>query len=53
MAVSILYGIFAGGMPGNGPLVYKEAFKDDFVSAMGLSSIGRALAALSTGPLTS
>jgi hypothetical protein len=27
MAVSIVYGTFAGGMPGNGPLVYKESFQ--------------------------
>jgi len=27
MVVSILYGVFAGGMPGNGPLVYKESFQ--------------------------
>ena len=32
----IIYGIFAGGMPGNGPLVYSEDFKKDLPSAMGI-----------------
>jgi hypothetical protein len=48
-----IYGIFAGGIPGNGPMVYAESFKEDLASAMGLASIGRALAALSMGPLAS
>lgn len=47
----VLYGIFAGGIPGNGPMVYSESFREDLPSAMGLASIGRALAALSMGPL--
>ena len=46
-------GIFAGGMPGNGPLVYSEDFQKDLPSAMGIASIGRALAALSMGPVSS
>ncbi len=48
-----MYGIFAGGIPSNGPMVYSESFKEDLESAMGLASIGRALAALSLGPLAS
>ena len=47
----VIYGIFAGGLPGNGPMVYSEDFADDLPSAMGIASIGRALAALSMGPL--
>ena len=46
----MVYGIFASGVPGNGPLVYKESF-DDMASAMGLASIGRAVASFSMGPL--
>jgi hypothetical protein len=38
-------------MPGNGPLVYSEDFQKDLPSAMGIASIGRALAALSMGPV--
>lgn len=49
----IVYGIFAGGIPGNGPMVYAESFQDELASSMGLASIGRALAALSLGPLAS
>ena len=49
----VIYGIFAGGMPGNGPLVYSEDFQKDLPSAMGIASIGRALAALSMGPVSS
>ena len=48
----VIYGIFAGGMPGNGPLVYSEDFQKDLPSAMGIASIGRALAALSMGPVS-
>ena len=40
-------------MPGNGPLVYSEDFQKDLPSAMGIASIGRALAALSMGPVSS
>ena len=53
MGVCVLYGIFAGSVPGNGPLVYSEDFQKDLPSAMGLASIGRAVAALSLGPLAS
>ena len=53
IAACVVYGIFAGGVPGNGPLVYSEDFKKDFPSAMGLASIGRGMAALSMGPLNS
>lgn len=38
-------------MPGNGPLVFSESFNEDFSSAMGLSSIGKSVAGLSTAPL--
>jgi len=48
----IIYGIFAGGMPGNGPLVYSEDFKKDLPSAMGIASIGRGLAAFTMGPVS-
>ena len=47
LAACIFYGIFAGGIPGNGPMVYSESFKEDLPSAMGIASIGRALSALS------
>jgi MFS family permease len=50
LACCIVYGIFASGIPGNGPLVYTESFQD-VASAMGLASIGRSLAAFSMGPL--
>ena len=53
LAACVAYGIFAGGIPGNGPMVYSESFKDDLPSAMGIASIGRALSALSMGPLAS
>ena len=53
MASSVFYGFFAGGIPGNGPMVYSESFKKDLASSQGLASIGRALAALSMGPLAS
>lgn len=53
LAACVIYAIFAGSVPGNGPMVYSEDFKDDLASAMGLASIGRALAALSMGPLAS
>ena len=53
LAACIFYGIFAGGIPGNGPMVYSESFKEDLPSAMGIASIGRALSALSMGPLAS
>ena len=49
----IIYGIFAGAMPGNGPLVYSEDFKQDLPSAMGIASIARGLAALTMGPVSS
>lgn len=49
----VIYGIFAGGMPGNGPLVYSEDFKKDLPSAMGIASIGRGFAAITMGPVTS
>ena len=53
MASSVFWGFFAGGIPGNGPMVYSESFKKDLASSQGLASIGRALAALSMGPLAS
>ena len=50
LSCCIIYGIFASGIPGNGPLVYTESFQD-VASAMGLASIGRSLASFSMAPL--
>ena len=37
IAVCVFYGFFAGGIPGNGPMVYAESFKNDLPSAMGIA----------------
>ena len=47
----VVYATFVGGVPGNGPLMFSEDYKEELASALGIASLGKSLAALTMGPL--
>ena len=50
--MTIIYafsGVFAGGIPTNLPLVFRESFPNDYDSSLGIANIGRGIAAVAFG----